>query len=312
MSDILDTKRLNAQLAGRIKAVARKRGVAAILVRKQYVFTLFLSRMFGTEERPPWVLLGGNALLIRAGGGRFTEDIDLARESPWGDLDGVRKELQALADQNPERDPFRFEIYAIDAHSEADPFGYGTKTAKARVRATLDGVVFDTFTIDITSRRHLDGPVDDIPLAPIIDHETLNDLPAVPTTPAENHLADKVCAMYEPHGEDKNPSTRYRDLADIVRLIAVADIDAERLHRVLVREKQRRKIDLPEAMVSPGDIWSDQFPRAARDFAEYPSDLYSLEASLNTAGTCLNPILAGEVTSGIWRASDATWTPSPA
>ena len=36
-------------------------------VRKQYVFTLFFKRLFRTEE-VNWMLLGGNALLIRAGG----------------------------------------------------------------------------------------------------------------------------------------------------------------------------------------------------------------------------------------------------
>jgi hypothetical protein len=266
--------------------------------------------MFSSAERPPWVLLGGNALLIRAGGGRFTQDIDLARESTWEDLEEVRAELQALADQAPDRDPFHFDIYAIEAHSEADPFGYGAKTAKARVRAYLGETVFDVFTIDITSRRHLDGRVDDIPLRAIITHETLSDLPTVPTTPAENHLADKVCAMYEPHGEDKSPSTRYRDLADIVRLINVADIDAERLHRVLDREKGRRRIELPAAMVTPGENWEQRFSVAARDFAEYPANLYPLEASLAAAAVCLGPILSGERMTGLWDASAGAWTES--
>lgn len=306
MADV-EMQRLNMLLARMIKAEATRRGVIASSVRKQYVFTLFLSRMFSGNDQPPWVLLGGNALLIRTGGGRFTQDIDLARDSTWVDVDEVREELQALANQNPERDPFVFDIYAVKAHSEADPFGYGTKTAKARVRVTLGGVEFDTFSIDITTRRHLDGAVDDIPLRPIIEHETLNDLPAVPTTPAENHLADKICAMYEPHGEDKKPSTRYRDLADIVRLIGAADIDAERLMRVLDREKQRRKIALPVAMVSPGESWEIQFPRAARDFAEYPSDLHPLDASLEAAAVCLDPILSGERTTGVWSSGKRVW-----
>lgn len=50
------------------------------------------------------------------------------------------------------------------------------------------------------------------------------------TTPVKNHLAHKICVMYGLHGERK-PSIRYRDLADSIRLINVADIDAARLRR---------------------------------------------------------------------------------
>lgn len=76
----LELARLNQSLAGKLRNEAQRRKVPADLVRKQYVFTLFLSRIFDVEPQPPWVLLGGNALMIRTGGGRFTTDIDLAKE----------------------------------------------------------------------------------------------------------------------------------------------------------------------------------------------------------------------------------------
>lgn len=44
----------------------------------------------------------------------------------------------------------------------------------------------------------------------VIEPETLADLPTVPVVAVENHLDDKIRAMYELHGRNKDqPSTRY-------------------------------------------------------------------------------------------------------
>jgi len=304
----VELARFARSVGAKLNTEARHRGVAADVIRKQYVFTLFLSRLFGADPQPPWVLLGGNALLIRTGGGRFTQDIDLARQSAWTTAEDVRCELQSLADAPAARDPFTFIIASVEAHSEVDPFGYGAKTASAKVQARLGSQVFEVFTIDLTERRHLDVPVDHVPLRVVIPHATLSELPSVPTTPLENHLADKVCAMYELHGRDRtSPSTRYRDLADIVRILDAGPLNAERLITVLGRESGRRRMTLPERLVAPSDQWRDAFPRQARTFAEYPSRLYPLDASLDEARSCLDPILSGERTSGTWDSETRSW-----
>ena len=300
---------LGRSLRDRLNNEARRRGVTAAVIRKQYVFTLFLSRLFDTDPQPPWVLLGGNALLIRTGAGRFTQDIDLARESEWESTEDLRVELQSFADAGSSRDPFTFVIVSVEPHSEPDPYGYGAKTANAKVQVSLGAQIFDTFTIDLTERRHLDVPIDHVALRAVIEHETLADLPSVPTTPLENHLADKVCAMYERHGEDgKSPSTRYRDLADIVRIVKAGPINAARLKEVLIRESGRRKLALPISMEAPAEAWRAAFPIQARMFAEYPSRLHDLDASLNETRPCLDPILSGDRISGTWEHKAQIWT----
>lgn len=301
----LELARLNQSLAGKLRNEAQKRKVPADLVRKQYVFTLFLSRIFDVEPQPPWVLLGGNALMIRTGSGRFTTDIDLAKEGDWAEPEQLRDELQAMVDVRPDRDPFIFTIEAVVPHSEPDPFGYGGATAKAKVNTHLGGSLFEGFSIDLTLRRHVDSSVDHVALRPVIDHPTLENLPTIPTTPLENHLADKVCALYEKHAN--GPSSRYRDLADIVRILEAGRIDAGRLRVVLVREQQRRKMDLPSSMRAPSDSWTKEFPAQARDFAEYPAALYSLDASLDATRPCLDPVLAGTRNSGIWDPRVQEW-----
>lgn len=295
---------LNRSLSAKLSNEARKRGVTADVIRKQYIFTLFLCRLFDADPQPPWMLLGGNALLIRTGGGRFTRDIDLARDSAWGSPEEVREELQELVDVG-DRDPFVFEVVSVTPHAEPDLYGYGGKTAKAKVVTRLGTEQFESFTVDLTLRRHMDTPVDRVPLRAVIDHVTLEELPTVPTAPLENHLADKVCAMYEPHGDQA--STRYRDLADIVRILSAGPIDASRLQEVLGREAARRKMSLPDAMRAPSEEWKTAFPTQARTFAEYPSELYSLDASLDATRPCLDVVLSGERTSGTWNNQTRSW-----
>lgn len=97
-------------------------------------------------------------------------------------------------------DPFAFIVRRVEPHDHLDPYGYGIRTAKAYITVLLGGATFDEFTIDLSQRRHVDGPIDHLEPDPVIEHEFLEDLPRIPVVPVENHTADKVCAMYGPTG----------------------------------------------------------------------------------------------------------------
>lgn len=294
---------LRASLNSLLKNEALRRGVSVELVRKQYIFTVFFRRVFA-RENTEWMLLGGNALLIRTGGGRFTQDIDLARASGWESPEALLTELRELVADDP-ADDFRFEVAKVHEHDRTDAYGYRIATSKVRVRSFLGAVPFEPFSIDVSVRRHVDGPVDRIAPKPVIDHPSLKDLPVIPTVPVENHLADKICAMYKPH--ETGVSTRYRDLADIVRIIKDLRFDAGRLDRLLEHESERRRIQRPGALTSPGRTWSTEYERAAREFAEFPVELRSLEASLAYASGCLADVLAQHRRTGIWDPDAQAW-----
>lgn len=299
-----------ASLNARLRAEAKHRDVPVALIRKQYVFTEFLDRLFrnGADN---WVLLGGNALLIRTGGGRFTQDIDLAHQGELPDPTALRDELQSYCQRRNEQEFWFFDIETVVVHNSTDQYGYGTQAMKAKVISRLGTGTFEPFSIDITQRRHVDSPVDLVPLRALISDQTDGDLVSVPTIPVENHLADKICAMYERHGPEQKPSTRMRDLADIVRILQQLPFDAARLHTVLEREAGRRKIQLSSEIVVPGPDWARDFPKAAKDFAEYPVELRPVEASLDVAGQCLNPILAGDRREGAWQPTSSSWADPP-
>ncbi|MFC9935830.1 nucleotidyl transferase AbiEii/AbiGii toxin family protein [Glutamicibacter sp. NPDC127525] len=294
----------------KIRNAAKDQGTTAELIRKQVAFNLFFQRVFSQEDSR-WTLLGGNALLIRTGYGRFTQDVDLSRDEQWEDLSHVQEELEALLSEGDRLDDFSFTITKAIAHSEPDNYGYGSKTAKINVRVDFGGKPFDTFSIDITSRKHITSAVERIQLKPALDDAALTGLPAIPTVQAENHLADKICALYETHqGAKQRPSTRYRDLADMIRFVKDVPFDAAQLILVLKHEQQRRKIRLPDQLVSPHPSWNKEYPKAARAFAQYPQHLLPLDKALDYAGTCLNEILNNTRTEGRWNPEHQQWEPA--
>ncbi|WP_058235112.1 nucleotidyl transferase AbiEii/AbiGii toxin family protein [Devriesea agamarum] len=286
------------------------KGASIEEVRKQFAFQLLFRRMF-SEDNGRWIVLGGNALLLRTGGGRFTQDVDLARAEGWESDDELRAEFQEILTRDV-GDPFSFVIDRFTSHDRSDPYGYGSKTATAHLTVFLGPKVFEWFTIDFTVRRHVTGPVDYLALNPVIDHEVLGDLPKVPVVPIENQIADKVCALYEKHNGPTAWSTRYRDLADIVRIVLDLEIDGARLKTMLRYECSRRRIhELPRALCAPHESWISEYPAAARRFTGFPAAFHDLDQSLSCAGRCLNTVLDGTLAEGVWDPSAQRWRENP-
>jgi hypothetical protein len=46
-------------------------------------------------------------------------------------------------------------------------------------------------------------------------------------TPLIDHVADKVAATYERYGETRMPSTRYRDLVDLISIVTGTSVPAD-------------------------------------------------------------------------------------
>ena len=67
----------------------------------------------------------------------------------------------------------------------------------------------------------------------------------------------------------------------------------------IASETRRRKMALPGAMGSPGPNWPSGYAAVARR-SRLVVDLHTLQAALEAVGRCLDPILAGERTDGLW------------
>ena len=72
--------------------------------------------------------------------------------------------------------------------------------------------------------------------------------------PLVDHVADKVIAMFELRGTRRLPSTRYKDLVDLVAIAVGASTEAEAQLTALRAQAERRELDLPARSTSPTEL----------------------------------------------------------
>lgn len=222
--------------------------------------------------------------------------------------DEISAELHRIA-KVPAPDPFNFSVLKVETRREPDTEGYNTTSMKISLIARIGVTEFETFTIDATNHRHTQEPIEVVSVSPllgtIIDDEDILPTFDIYATAIESHLADKICAMYEPH--PSGASNRYHDLADIITIIQTQDFSAAKLSQTLSHESARRGIVLPRELTAPSRSWQSHYEKHASSFTSLPADLRSLEASLSFADNCINPILEGTITAKHWNHVDRNW-----
>ncbi|MBK4147093.1 nucleotidyl transferase AbiEii/AbiGii toxin family protein [Corynebacterium macginleyi] len=292
----------------RMANLAKSRGRTKDSIKFQLVFECFLTRLF-SEPSSEWILKGGTALLMRNGSGRFTRDVDLARAEKWDDPRDVVHQLEHKL-QRESVDPFTFKILATNSRRFDTHGGYRTPTMTVNIEANLGGRTFHRFRIDVTLMRHTQVPPEIVEVDPLLNLVTKEGgyrRFSVAIIPVEAHLADKICAMQESHGN--SVSMRFHDLADIIQIIRTQDFSAEKLLGVLDHEVNRRGIDWPGRISSPGNVWEKEYARKAATYAGLPPELHSLHSSLSYAGLCLDEVLSRQRLSGKWDHRRKTWLP---
>lgn len=182
--------RKRTQLLAKLRAEAKRQGVTALNAQHQFAFDMFLTRMFSHPDCP-WVLKGGTSLLLRLGSGRRSEDIDLARKSHLRPAD-ARKELNHLVNAPGPTDPDVSFVLKEPARDNQDP--NDPTRGSVKVVMMLGGSQFVQFSVDLSTQQHLDSPVDQVPITPIITHDSLPSGAVVSMVAVENVVADKLCA----------------------------------------------------------------------------------------------------------------------
>jgi hypothetical protein len=122
-------------------------------------------------------------------------------------------------------------------------------------------------------------------------------------------IADKVCALYERHGDGKY-SSRARDLADLAMIAQQKDVEGDQLIAHVRREEARRreagtlaeplpkKLRLAEEQVVD---WVGRWARATRDAP------LSFDEAQAVATAFLSPVLAGDAEGMRWHFATQTW-----
>jgi hypothetical protein len=265
-----------------------------------------LARVF-VDPTAPWILKGGTSLLIRIPGARHSRDIDLLH--PDADLEQAYADLAAIVSAPSPLDRLTFQL-RVDARNENEG---STLVWKLRATPVLGSTLLQHFPIDLTAGKELVGEIDRIVPTPTIEiDDVATPLPAFSCYPIVDQLADKLAAMYEYHGVTRTPSSRWRDLVDLLLLLATSSFDAAKLHLAIDHQRAHRPaLDLPVAVRAPGPRWHDHdtYPATARAVPGLPAELRDIDVALDHLGRCMNPLLGSSVTDGTWNPTTWCWEP---
>lgn len=263
-------------------------------LRRHFAYGRLLARVF-THQPGLWVLKGAAGLLVRLPGrARHSIDIDLYFGGRVeAALDALRE--AAALDLG---DFFTFDVERGAALAGA------TLGVQLRVTAYLGDKVFERFRVDVAVVSTMTAEPEP---APPLEPVRIPGLPHVPyrVYPIADQVADKVVAMAGSYAG--RPSSRYRDLVDLVLIATTQIIDADALHSALLGELGRRDLGADLRLELPSAGWPEGYRRVA---AEVPGLAYrDAGEALDIVRRLIEPVLAG-LRNARWDPGRHRWQPS--
>jgi hypothetical protein len=252
-----------------------------------------LERLYLVDEG--WVVKGATALLARGIGVRGTLDIDVYREAEPGPAEA---DLRKAAGMDI-GDWFRFEV------GGARPIGGGDVSVRFPVAAYIGATVWVEFHVDLVgSDLRMTGQPEDVPpLARVVMPDVQQH--GYRAYPLVDHIADKIVATFQRYGQMETPSTRYKDLVDLVAIVTEASVAAERQMTALKSEAERRRVTLPKAFDIPDrGLWEAGYA------AEAGRSLLDVAPSLDEALAVVRPFtdpLLSRSAAGSWEPKGGRW-----
>lgn len=283
-----------AALDQRLKMEAERTGTSLSRLRKRVAFELFLRRLVQVAPGR-WVLKGAFALDLRLEvATRPTKDIDLGRDD---NIDAATEDI--IASQQFDLDDFfSFSATRTAAFDETDEFS----AVRFHVRAELAGRIFEQFVVDVGFTDPISWTPDTITTSNLLAFADISPI-NVPAVPLDQHLAEKVHAYTRRYGNQQRPSTRPKDLIDILVIAGAEAIEASSLREALQRTfEQRGRQPLPDTLPVPPDEWRRPFALMASEVGVDPE----LEAAFKEAAAFLDPVLAGKI-AGRWDPAAKCW-----
>lgn len=292
-----------AAATARAKSAASAAGGDPGALIRRFVFERFLARVFHDPDAP-WVLKGGTAVLARVHEARATKDIDLLHQ--LGDLNAAVDALRTTASIEL-GDHFRFVVARVEHN-----LGGAGQPAVDGLRVVIDGYCGATrkatFGVDLVTGSLMTAPPE-LLTDPILDLRGI-EAPTLRLYPVVDHIADKLCATqasYGTHGD--RPSSRVRDLVDLVVFARSQDVDGSALITAVRGEWTHRGLPgAPE--FSPPSGWEHLFPPLARKVPAV-ADVQSFVDAVALVKAFLDPVLSGRAAGQRWLAGDLSWVGAP-
>jgi hypothetical protein len=111
--------------------------------------------------------------------------------------------------------------------------------------------------------------------------------------------------MFERHGSTATPSTRYKDLVDLIAIIAARSVEAGPQLAALRSEAARRGLSLPGRLEVPDRaLWEPGYAAEAR--RSLLRSARTLDEALAAVRPFADPLLDGTA-SGTWDPRGARW-----
>lgn len=268
-------------------------------LQRQFVYDRFLARVFSVSGED-WVLKGGSALLVRVRSARHSQDLDLFRRDGTVELAAAELVEAAATDL---ADHFRFEVRLTELRSER-PGQPGTSLALLHVTAYAGVKKVAQFTVDVVVGSLVTSCVERVVPAPVVEVAGLTS-PGLLLYPMADHIADKVCATFEVHPPDGRPSSRDRDLVDLVVIALTQAVEASDLRTAIEAERLNRELAAITSYSTPLG-WRTTYARLASGVAEC-RDHRTYDTAVALVQSFLDPVLGGTVTMGSWDPRARKW-----
>jgi hypothetical protein len=285
---------LRRAVTDRLRRLARPHGPWPLPdLHRQFAHDRLLARLYEFDDG--WVVKGATALIARGLVVRHNIDIDLYRA---GTSQQAEADLRtaAAADLG---DWFTFTL------EPTRPIADGVDGVRILAIAQIGTQKFAQFHVVLVTNAHLTGspdrvrPLVDIPI-PGLERSGSGYL----AYPLVDHVADKVVATFGRYGTALLPSTRYRDLVDLVAL-ATARFEAAETRAAIESEAGRRGVRLPVSFHVPDvNLWTAGYAAEARRC--YDSTPRTLDEAIAAVSPFLDPLLDGSAT-GSWDPVRRRW-----
>lgn len=266
-------------------------------IRLEY-FHRFLCRIFSETPTDAWLLKGGTALLARVPSARATSDVDLFNQRH--SLAAALTELRRLAALDL-GDFFRFEYV-----SHTDSLGGKQQAYTEGIRVSFDVYLGVNKKDRLSVALVVKAVVTDTPET--IIPSNLLPLPKLPQCkyrlyPLVDQMADKVCATLSVY--NGYPSTRVKDLVDLVLLTLTQTIDGGRIEVAITREAASRGLPFPETFTAPPD-WDASYRKLASPIPDC-KDYLTVALATSLVNALLEPVLAGKAKGLRWDPKIRAW-----
>jgi hypothetical protein len=293
-------------LSDRSQRIAREVSLPLDHVRRSVAIDRFMQRLMNDHQRS-WILKGGTALASRRAVLGYTarKTLDLDAATGAGSVSEILADLDAAvsADLN---DGVRFQRGTVE-----EVKAHGKIAIRVKYEMYVGSRMWEAVKVEVVQDTELTCDPVLAPASPsAADAHGWKAMPYRTVHPAD-HVADKWAGMteVEPSGI---PSSRFRDLLDLVTIVNSEVIEASDAIRACAQRRLRPGMarQEPRSLQLPADTWRPGYRKVAREAAKigvpeagaYPE----ADGAVAFVADFLDPVLSGTAR-GTWMPQIHRW-----